>query len=75
MLPAERRNPEVIGRNRLSGLSQLNIDSRIVMGSLLGDIQHGAVGDQAVQPASIPSSVPRLGDSVAKFSNDHHRQS
>jgi hypothetical protein len=50
MLPAERRNPQVIGGNRLSGLSQLSIDSRVVMSSLPGDIQHLAVLDQAVQP-------------------------
>ena len=45
MLLAERRNPQVIGRNRLSSLSQLNVDRRIVMSSLFGDVQHLAVLD------------------------------
>jgi hypothetical protein len=45
MLPTKGRNPEVIGWNRLPGLPQLNVNSCIVMRSLLGDIQHCAVGD------------------------------
>ena len=47
MLAAERGNPEVIGWNRLSGLSQLDVDGCIVVCSLHGDIQHCAIGDQS----------------------------
>jgi hypothetical protein len=61
MMPTERRNPEIIGWNRLSRLSEFNVDSCIVMRGLHGDVQHRAVDDQTVQPASIPNFVPRLG--------------
>jgi hypothetical protein len=49
MLPTEGRNPEVIGGNRLSGLSQRNVDGCMVVRGLLGDVQHCALGDQTVQ--------------------------
>jgi hypothetical protein len=58
MLPTEGRNPEIIGWNRLSGLSQLHVDRCVVMRGLLGHVQHRAVDNQAVQPAPIPSFVP-----------------
>jgi hypothetical protein len=45
MLPAKGRNPEVIGRNRLSRLSKLDIYSCVVMCRLFVDVQHGAIGD------------------------------
>jgi hypothetical protein len=48
MLPAECRNPQVIGWNRLSGLSQFNVDGRVVMGSFIGNIQDFAVGNESV---------------------------
>jgi len=47
MLATERGNPEVIGWNRLSGLSQLDVDGCIVVCSLHVDIQHCAIGDQS----------------------------
>ena len=72
MLSTERRNPEIIGWNRLSSLSQINVNCCIVMRSLLGDVQHHAVENQTVQPASIPSFVPRLRYPIAIFPYNHH---
>jgi hypothetical protein len=71
MLPAEGRNPKIIRRNRLFGPSQLNVDRCVVMGGLLGDVQHSAISDQIIQPAPIPTIVAGLGDSIAIFP-DHH---
>lgn len=45
MLSAERGDPEVIGWNGLSCLSQLNTDGCVVVCSLRYDIQHRAIGD------------------------------
>jgi hypothetical protein len=45
MSTAKGRNPEVIGRNRLSRLSKLDADGCLVMCRLPIDIQHCAVGD------------------------------
>ncbi len=72
MLATERRNPKVIGGNWLSGLSQLDIDCCIVMCSLHGYIQHAAIGNQTIQPATIPVPVPGLCDAIAKFPDDHY---
>src|ERR1700731_4810613 len=70
VLATERCNPEIIRRNWLSGLSQLNVDSRIAMGGLFGNVQHSAVSDQPIQPAPISRPAPGLSDSVAIFA-DH----
>jgi hypothetical protein len=74
MLPAEGRNPEVIGGNSLPDLSQLDVDSCVVMRGLLGNVQHDAIADQTVQPPSIPGSVPRLRNPVPIFPYDYYRQ-
>ena len=72
ILPAGHRNPEIISGDRLSGLPQLNVDSCLLMWSLLGGVQHRAVDDRTVQPVSVPSLVPRLGCPVAILSDDYH---
>ena len=46
-------------------MSQFNIDGCIMGRSLLGDVQHCAVGDQTVKPMSISGPVARLGDPIA----------
>jgi hypothetical protein len=74
MLPAEGRNPKVIGGNRLPGLPQLDVDSCVVMRSFFGNVQHDAIADQTVQPPSIPGTVPRLRDPVPIFPYDYCRQ-
>src|SRR5260370_14397875 len=71
MLPAECRNPEVVGGNRLSGLSQLNANIRIVTCSLLADVQHCAVGDQTVQPAPVPGPMAGAGTTTTVLPNDN----
>lgn len=74
MLPTEGCNPEVIRRNWLSGLSQLNVDSCIMMGGLLGDVQHSAVSDETIHPTPIPSPMARLGDPITIFPEHHDRE-
>jgi len=75
MLPAECRNPQVIGWNRLSGVSQFNVDGRVVMGSFLGNIQHSAVHNETVQPAPEARPMTGLGDPKAIFPYDDNRES
>jgi hypothetical protein len=43
-----------------------------VMRGLFGDVQHCAVDDQTVQPASIPYFVLRSGYPLAILSYNHH---
>src|SRR5579859_2187569 len=74
MLLAERRNPKVIGGNRLSSPSQLTVDSRVMMRRLLSDVQHDTVLDQPVQPLPVSGLMPRLGNPIAIFPYDHYRE-
>jgi hypothetical protein len=69
VLPAESRNPEIVGWNSLSGLSQFNVDSRIVMRGPLGNIQYGTIRDQIVQPMPKPSPMTGLSDTKAILPN------
>jgi len=48
MLPAKGRNPKIIGWNRFSRLSQLNMYLCVVMRGLLGKIQHSTINNQGV---------------------------
>ena len=74
MLPTESGDPEIIRWNRSSGLSQLNLNSRVVRGGLFIDVQYSRVFDQAIEPAPISSFVAGLRDAIAKFPNRHDRE-
>src|SRR5713226_5188588 len=75
VLPAERRNPQVISWNRLAKLSQFKIDGRVVMGSFLDDIQDPAVRKEAVQPPLIARPMAGLRNPKAILPNDNNGQS
>jgi hypothetical protein len=75
MLPAERRNPQIIGWNRLSSVSQFNVDGRIVLRGFLGNLQHSAVRDESLQPAPVARPMTGLGDPKAIFPYDNNRES
>jgi hypothetical protein len=71
VLAAQGCNPKVIRWNRLSGLSQFDADSCIMMRSLFVNVEHSAVSHETIQPPPIPSPIARLGDPEAVFPNYH----
>lgn len=71
VLAAQGRNPKVIRWNRLSGLSQFDADSCIMMRSLFVNVENSAVSHETIQPPPIPSPIARLCDPEAIFPNYH----
>ena len=74
VLSAECGNPKIVRWNRLPTMSQFNVDGCVMRGSLLSDVQNGAVVDQAVEPPAISGFVSGLDDAVAILPDNDHRE-
>ena len=73
MLPAEGRNPQVIGRNGPTYFFQLQSDRSVVLRGFLLDLQHRHRGDPIPKPALVTGPVPGLRDSKPIFTKDNDR--
>src|SRR5712692_4737780 len=76
MLPAERGDPHVIGRNRLTSALQLQPDSRVVPRGLNPNIEHRASVQHTLQRPFVGLAVARLRDTESKLPgyDDRDRQ-
>src|ERR1035441_2246823 len=73
MLPAQRRNPSVVARNRSARLFELSANPGIPDGRFLIYLQNTDKSNHLLQPALVLAPVPRLDDSEAILTQDNDR--
>src|SRR5450755_4160955 len=67
MLPAERGDPDVVGRNRLASTLEFQPDSRVVPRGLNSNIQDGAPVEHSLQRPFVRLAVARLRDTESEL--------
>ena len=70
VLPAQSCDPEVVRRDRSSGLPQLEMDCRVVVCGPFVDVEDRAVCDKFIQPPLVPRLVTGLGNAITIFPQD-----
>src|ERR1700674_767623 len=73
MLPAERRNPNVIGRDRSSGFLEFTAKHGVRDRCLLIHFEYHTNSNQVRKPALVFMLVPRMGYAKSIFTEDDHR--
>src|ERR1035438_4314764 len=76
MLPAQRCDPNVVRRNRLTSSLQFQPDSRVVPSSLNANIEDGASVQHSLQRPFVRIAVARLRDTKSELTgyNDGDRK-
>ena len=76
MLPAQRRDPNVVRRNRLTSSLQFQPDSRVMPRSLNANIEDGASVQHSLQRPFVRIAVARLRDTKRELAgyNDRDRK-
>src|SRR5712692_4586831 len=62
MLPAERRNPNVVGRDRGASLFELTTKLGVPDRGLFTDLEHVADRNHLLQPTLVLTLMSRMGD-------------
>jgi hypothetical protein len=62
MLAAERRDPQVVGRNWLSCLFQLPADRFVMMSGFLVNVEHSHRSHPLTKPALVGFPVSKMRD-------------
>jgi hypothetical protein len=62
MLPAQRRNPEIMGGNRFANLLQLQSDLCVVIRRLPVDVEQGHRRNPFPELFLVLPAMPRLGN-------------
>jgi hypothetical protein len=70
VLAAERRDPGIIGWNRLSCPAKLKADSRVIVSRTVGNFKNSASANKSFEPTKVTSPVARRSDTVAELSQD-----
>src|ERR1700687_3141539 len=73
MLPAERRNPNVIGRDWSSSFLEFTAKCGVGDGGPLIDFEYPTNNNQLRKPALVFVLVPRMGDAKSILTEDDHR--
>ena len=73
MLPAERSDPNIVGRYRRAACPQLQPDGRVVAGSLNVNVKDNAPVQHSLQGSFVRLSMPGPGDTESELPGDDNR--